>query len=226
MMLSTTEENYLKAIFKIAERTGSPAGTNAIAAAMETTAASVTDMLKRLADKGLLTYEKYRGVQLTGSGELAAIGLIRRHRLWEVFLANKLGFAWDEVHDLAEQLEHVQGEQLTERLDQFLGYPTFDPHGDPIPNAQGQWQPAAQVLLSALSVGQQGIISGVDDHDPAFLQYLTQLQLPLGTVLMVEAIFPYDQSISVCLSDGTRLTLSSKVASNLYVKSYATSLSF
>ena len=136
---STAEENYLKAIFKITEKEGKTATTNAIAAALNTTAASVTDMLKRLAEKDLINYEKYRGVQLSSGGEQIATILIRKHRLWEVFLVNKLGFAWDEVHELAEQLEHIQGEALVERLDEYLGRPQFDPHGDPIPDAEGRW---------------------------------------------------------------------------------------
>ncbi len=129
MTITHAEENYLKAIFKISEKEARAASTNAIAAEMQTTAASVTDMLKRLAEKSLIDYERYRGVELTEAGNRLATALIRKHRLWEVFLVDKLGFAWDEVHDLAEQLEHVEGNNLVDRLDTFLGYPKFDPHG-------------------------------------------------------------------------------------------------
>ncbi len=217
-MISQAEENYLKAIFKISEKESKAASTNAIAAEMQTTAASVTDMLKRLAEKSLIDYEKYRGVQLTPEGNKVATALIRKHRLWEVFLVDKLGFAWDEVHELAEQLEHVQGNDLVSRLDDFLGHPKFDPHGDPIPNADGQWTFRQQALLSTLQTGDRGIVTGVEDHSPAFLQYLDQIGLSLGATLELLERFPYDQSMRVLTQDGQAITLSDKVGQNLYVK--------
>ena len=217
-MTSQAEENYLKAIFKISEKESKAASTNAIAAEMQTTAASVTDMLKRLAEKSLIDYEKYRGVQLTPAGNKIATALIRKHRLWEVFLVEKLGFAWDEVHELAEQLEHVQGNDLVGRLDGFLGHPKFDPHGDPIPNAEGQWAFRQQALLSTLQTGEQGVITGVEDHSSAFLQYLDQMGLILGAKLELLERFPYDQSLRIRTQDGQELTLSEKVGQNLYVK--------
>ena len=161
-MITHAEENYLKAIFTIAEKEAGPALTNAIATLMQTSAASVTDMLKRLSDKQLISYEKYRGVQLTQEGNRVATVLIRKHRLWEVFLVDKLGFAWDEVHELAEQLEHVQGDELVSRLDQFLGRPRFDPHGDPIPDAEGRWTYRKQAPLATLQPGSYTVqVSGV-----------------------------------------------------------------
>lgn len=217
-MISQAEENYLKAIFKISEKDPKPASTNAIAAEMQTTAASVTDMLKRLAEKNLIDYEKYRGVQLTASGNAVATALIRKHRLWEVFLVDKLGFAWDEVHELAEQLEHVQGNDLVGRLDTFLGHPKFDPHGDPIPNAEGQWAFRQQALLSTLQAGDRGVVTGVEDHSSAFLQYLDQMGLILGARLELLERFPYDQSVRVRTQNGQEITLSEKVGQNLYVK--------
>lgn len=217
-MISHAEENYLKAIFKISEKEAKAASTNAIAAEMQTTAASVTDMLKRLAEKNLIDYEKYRGVQLTTEGSRVATALIRKHRLWEVFLVDKLGFAWDEVHDLAEQLEHVQGNNLIDRLDTFLGHPKFDPHGDPIPDAEGRWSFRQQVLLSTLKPGDRAAVTGVDDHSPAFLQYLDQLGLTLGAGLELLERFPYDQSLRVRTPDGRELVLSEKVGQNLFVK--------
>lgn len=217
-MISQAEENYLKAIFKISEKEAKAASTNAIAAEMQTTAASVTDMLKRLADKNFIDYEKYRGVQLTEEGNRLATALIRKHRLWEVFLVDKLGFAWDEVHDLAEQLEHVQGNSLVNRLDAFLGHPKFDPHGDPIPDAEGRWSFRQQVLLSTLKPGDRAAVTGVDDHSPAFLQYLDQLGLTLGAGLELLERFPYDQSLRVRRPDGRELVLSEKVGQNLFVK--------
>ncbi len=216
--MSITEENYLKAIFKLSEREAGPVTTNAIASAMQTTAASVTDMLKRLSEKALVEYEKYRGVLLTPQGHTVATHLIRRHRLWEVFLTEKLGFSWDAVHDVAEELEHVNKPELIDRLDRYLGYPRFDPHGDPIPDAEGQWHQRHQVLLSTLQPGQKGIVTGVDDHAPAFLQYLDQLGLALGTPLEVVRCVPYDHSVQVALTDGQQVALSGKVAQHLFVK--------
>ena len=215
-MHSPAEENYLKAIFKIAEKEGKVAGTNAIAAVLQTTAASVTDMLKRLSDKTLIVYERYRGVQLTEEGNRVATGLIRKHRLWEVFLVDKLGFAWDEVHDIAEQLEHIQSEALVKRLDLFLGHPRFDPHGDPIPDAEGRWTHRPQALLATLTPGQQATITGVNEHSPAFLQYLNQLGLGLGTHLEVLERFDYDRSVRVQAGDKA-MVLSEKVCQNLWM---------
>jgi len=216
-MHSHAEENYLKAIFKISEKEAKAASTNAIAAEMQTTAASVTDMLKRLAEKNLIDYEKYRGVQLTEEGGRVATVLIRKHRLWEVFLTEKLGFAWDEVHDLAEQLEHVQGDSLVDRLDAFLGYPKFDPHGDPIPDAQGRWAFRPQVLLSNMRPGDSGTVTGVNDHSAAFLQYLDQLGIALGIRIELLERIPFDQSVRVRMQEGRELTLSEKVGQNLFL---------
>lgn len=216
--ITQAEENYLKAIFKIEEKETKPVLTNAIAAAMQTTAASVTDMLKRLSDKQLITYEKYRGVQLTEEGNRLATALIRKHRLWEVFLVDKLGFAWDEVHELAEQLEHVHGNNLVQRLDNFLGHPKFDPHGDPIPDANGRWTFRPQALLATLQPGDRGIVTGVDDHSSTFLQYLDQLGLTLGAELELLERFPYDQSVKVRTRDQREFVLSDKVTQNLFVK--------
>lgn len=216
-MASQTEENYLKAIFKIAEKNSAAVTTNALAAAMQTTAASATDMIKRLADKQLVVYEKYRGVALTEEGSRIATALIRAHRLWEVFLVDKLQFSWDEVHDMAEELEHIPGAMLIERLDAFLGHPKFDPHGDPIPDANGQWARQTRVLLAELPLGERGTVSGVDDHSPAFLQYLNQIGLTLGAPVELLERFAYDQSVRVRAAEGRELVLSEKVCQNLFV---------
>jgi len=215
-MNTSAEENYLKAIFKIAEKDPSPVLTNALAAAMGNSAASATDMLKRLSDKQLVTYEKYRGVTLTEEGNRIATALIRKHRLWEVFMVDKLGFAWDEVHEFAEQLEHIQGDHLTERLDEFLGHPRFDPHGDPIPDAQGRWLRRAQARLSTLAPGQRCFVTGVDDHSPHFLQYLDELGLGLGAELELLERTAYDQSLKVNIGH-REMVLSEKVSQNLFV---------
>jgi DtxR family transcriptional regulator, Mn-dependent transcriptional regulator len=216
-MISHAEENYLKAIFKIAEKDDKAVNTNAISAAMQTTAASVTDMLKRLAEKNLVQYERYKGVLLTAEGSRLATALIRKHRLWEVFLVDKLGFSWDEVHDLAEQLEHVQGEALVQRLDVFLGRPRFDPHGDPIPDAEGRWVFRPQSALAILEPGAQGVITGVQEHSTAFLQYLGQQGLTLGISLEIIERFAFDQSVRVRTGAGEELTLSEKVSKNLLI---------
>ncbi|MBN8683548.1 MAG: metal-dependent transcriptional regulator [Chitinophagales bacterium] len=218
MTISHTEENYLKAIFKLAEKGQKSVSTNAIAAHMQTAAASVTDMLKRLAEKDLIAHEKYRGVQLSASGERMATALIRKHRLWEVFLTEKLGFSWDEVHDYAEQLEHVQGETLINRLDDFLGNPHFDPHGDPIPDAEGRWSFRPQALLATLQVGDKGVITGVEDHRPEFLQYLQQQGLVLGATLELLERFAFDQSVRIRAGATQIITLSEKATQNIYVK--------
>jgi len=214
--MSSTEENYLKAIFKILEKEEKGAGTNAIATAMNTTAASATDMIKRLAEKELVAYEKYRGVQLTDKGNTLATALIRKHRLWEVFLTEKLHFAWDEVHEMAEQLEHIRGEHLISRLDQFLGYPRFDPHGDPIPDEEGRWNYRPQELLSKLLPGQKGLVTGVNEHSPAFLQHLNQKGIALGTLIEVVEQFEFDHSIQIKIQD-KELIISDKVSKQLWV---------
>jgi len=215
--LSQTEENYLKAIFKICEKSGKSANTNAIAAQMETSAASVTDMLQRLAGKGLIHYEKYRGVTLTPDGSQIATNLVRKHRLWEVFLVEKLQFSWSEVHEIAEQLEHIKSEELVEQLDRFLGFPKFDPHGDPIPDADGNFARRKQRPLSELSPGEAGVVVGVQDHTAAFLDFLDQLGIGLGTQIEVEVCFPYDESMRVKIK-GNPMVLSHKVSHNLFVQ--------
>src|ERR1700754_3537644 len=178
-MNTFTEENYLKAIYHLSLPSGC-ASTNQIAAALNTKAASVTDMLKKLAEKELINYTKYQGVTLTASGEKIAISIIRKHRLWEYFLVEKLSFKWDEVHDVAEELEHISSKELVDRLDDFMGNPKYDPHGDPIPDSSGKFKTHDLKPVSALLVNESGIISGVRDHTPSFLQYLEKMQLTIG----------------------------------------------
>lgn len=214
-MNTFTEENYLKTIYHCALGGGS-ASTNQIAAATNTRAASVTDMLKKLADKKLINYTKYQGVTLTEEGERIAINIIRKHRLWEYFLVEKLDFKWDEVHEMAEELEHISSTELIDRLDKFMEYPKYDPHGDPIPDANGQFKRQELKPVSALAVMQTGVVAGVGDHTPAFLQYLERATLTLGTKLSVVEIIDYDHS--VVLEIGTkRINISREVAKNLLV---------
>ncbi len=216
--LSIAEENYLKAIYKITEQSDRPAATTAIADHMQTAAASVTDMLKRLADKKLIHYERYKGVMLSAQGMKIAKHLVRKHRLWEVFLVEKLGFGWDKVHDIAEQLEHIQSPELVERLNEFLGHPRFDPHGDPIPDAEGRFAERQQVLLCKLAEGERGVIVGVAEHAPSFLQFLDKLKLVLGTQLTVLERFEFDDSMRIQIHAHNEVLLSSKVTHNLFVQ--------
>ncbi len=216
--ISYTEENYLKAIFKIVEREGKSASNNAISTEMNTTAASVTDMLKRLADKELINYKSHKGVTLTSKGSKIATHLIRKHRLWEVFLVDKLNFSWDEVHEMAEQLEHIQAPELVERLDEFLGSPKFDPHGDPIPDAEGKFTFRKQAPLLELEEGEKGVVVGVQDHSSAFLQYLDRLELVLGTKVQLMERFDYDDSVKIILNGEKEQVLSKKVAQNLFIQ--------
>jgi DtxR family transcriptional regulator, Mn-dependent transcriptional regulator len=198
-MLSFTEENYLKAIFKISEREKKSASTNSIAKHLETTAASVTDMLKRLAEKELINYEKYKGVTLTNEGIKIATSLIRRHRLWEVFLVEKLRFDWQHVHDIAEELEHIYSEELIARLDAFLDYPRFDPHGDPIPNAEGQ-------------------VIGVKEHSNAFLKYLNQIKVKPGIEIQIIERIEFDGSLKIKVDKKDVHSISDIVGQTLLVK--------
>lgn len=216
--ISHTEENYLKAIFKISEKAEKPASTNAISTEIQTSAASVTDMLKRLSEKELIHYEKYKGVTLTDEGNRLATALIRKHRLWEVFLVDKLHFSWDEVHEMAEQLEHIKSDELVERLDDFLGKPKFDPHGDPIPDADGNFAVRKQVLLADMKSGDSGVIVGVHDHTTAFLQYLDRLDLVLGVGIKVIERFEYDESVKILLKGEKEQILSKKVCQNLFIQ--------
>jgi len=218
MRLSTAEENYLKAIFKISEKAKKSASTNAIAKLLSTSAASVTDMLKRLAEKELINYEKYKGVTLKPEGIKHATELIRKHRLWEVFLVKKLRFSWDQVHEIAEQLEHIESKELVMRLDAFLDYPKFDPHGDPIPNADGKFTIRSQTPLSDMHKGQQGTLVGVREHQTEFLKYLNSLSIKLGTRFTVLNSVPYDGSMQVSIDGKREITITSMVAQNLLIR--------
>ena len=215
--MTHSEENYLKAIYHLTVQLEAEVPTNAIAEMMETKASSVTDMLKKLADKALIHYIKYQGVSLTEKGMHAAKMIVRKHRLWEVFLVEKLAFTWDEVHDIAEQLEHIKSEQLINKLDDFLGNPTEDPHGDPIPDAQGKITKTEKLLLSELAESETAICVGVKDSSADFLQYLNKQKIALGAVIKVLGRENFDASLHLIIND-TPLTVSSKIAGNLYVK--------
>lgn len=215
--MTLSEENYLKTIYHLTSVTDTEVSTNAIAEKMETKASSVTDMLKKLAEKDWINYKKYQGVSLTPKGKMAAKMIVRKHRLWEVFLVDKLDFAWDEVHDIAEQLEHIKSEQLINKLDDFLGNPTKDPHGDPIPDRDGKIIAIEKVLLSELQPGQTCKCVGVKDSSTAFLKYLDNNRIALGTILKMLSKEVFDQSLTIA-TDGKEIVISHKIASNLYVK--------
>jgi DtxR family transcriptional regulator, Mn-dependent transcriptional regulator len=216
-MHSFTEENYLKAIFKLIEKGETEVSTNSIAEKMKTKAASVTDMIKKLADKRLINYQKYQGVTLTEQGRRVALTIIRKHRLWEMFLVEKLDFKWDEVHEIAEQLEHINSPELVERIDKFLNYPKFDPHGDPIPDANGKFTINKSSLLSELKVGEKGIITGVVDHSNAFLQYLDKTGIALGNEIKITEMIEYDKSISITINKKKNAHISNEVSKNILV---------
>lgn len=215
--MTFSEENYLKTIYHLTTISDSEVSTNAIAEMMETKASSVTDMLKKLSEKDLVHYKKYQGVSLTDAGKLTAKMIVRKHRLWEVFLVDKLDFSWDEVHDIAEQLEHIKSEQLINRLDDFLGNPTEDPHGDPIPDANGQIVKTEKQLLSELLENQNGICVGVKDTSSDFLKYLDKQGISLGSKIEIMGKESFDLSLKIKLND-RELTISNKIASNLFVK--------
>lgn len=217
-MNSRSEENYLKSIYALTQENENGASTNAIAEMLNTKASSVTDMVKRLAEKDLVFYKRYQGVTLTKAGHKIALSIVRKHRLWEVFLVEHLSFKWDEVHDIAEQLEHIRSSELTNRLDAFLGNPQFDPHGDPIPDAEGNIYERETKLLSELNESETGVIVGVNDSSSSFLQYLEGQKLVLGTRVHVKQRFDYDHSAVVVVNNDKELTLSHQVCHNLCLK--------
>ena len=216
-MNSFTEENYLKAIYKLQERNVEVVATSALAHAMGVHSPSVTDMLKKMAKKKLVIYQKSKGFKLTQKGKQVAVGIIRKHRLWEVFLVNKLGFKWDEVHDLAEELEHIHSETLTNKLDAYLGFPKTDPHGDPIPDANGELPKSKSVLLSSVQSGNLGKFTGVTDHSTSFLSYLDKIGISLGDTVIVSHIEEFDKNYTLKLKGDKQVIVSYKVANSLLI---------
>ncbi len=216
-MVTLSEENYLKAIYHLALRNDEKVSTNAIAQKMQTKASSATDMIKKLSEKGLVDYQKYKGVNLTEKGRLSAVSVIRKHRLWEVFLVDKLSFNWDEVHEVAEQLEHIKSEKLTQQLDAFLNYPTKDPHGDPIPDPSGNMPSTEKVLLAKIENHKHCICIGVKDSSAEFLQYLDKHNIALGTEITIVSKESFDESMTLKINK-TPLVISKEVSHNLFVK--------
>ena len=218
MNTSFTEENYLKTIFKLSEQTSGNVSTNAIADALQTKASSVTDMIKKLGEKNLLDHTRYQGVSLTEKGREKALGIVRRHRLWEVFLVKNLEIGWEEVHDIAEQLEHTNSEKLYEQLDKFLNFPRYDPHGDPIPDKEGKMQAASEISISDLTAGEEVTVQGIVDHQPDFLQFLDQINLIQGAKLKVIKKLEFDGSVNIETNKGNEVMISAYVAGNVLVK--------
>jgi DtxR family Mn-dependent transcriptional regulator len=214
--LSFTEENYLKSIFFLSTNAHNLVSTNALAQRLQSKAATVTDMLRRLAEKDLISYTPYKGAALSERGQKAAISILRKHRLWETFLVEKLEFGWEEVHEIAEELEHIRSAQLTEKLAAFLGHPDYDPHGDPIPNAAGVFPKRANFTLNNAKAGKRFAIKGVKDNSTEFLKYIRNTGIGLGDEIKVERVESFDNSLQ--LKHGSKtLTLSAMAASNIYV---------
>ena len=217
MKYSSSKENHIKAIFHLQEANGIVT-TNELAAALHTRPASVTDMLKKLKTQKLLLYERYKGFKLTSEGRKVALQIIRKHRLWEYFLVNKLQFGWDEVHEIAEELEHVTSKKLVDRLDEFLEFPATDPHGDPIPDSNGKITLMRQVDLLNLPLNKLAEVSSIGDQSPEMLELLTHKNIQLGTKLEVKKKFAFDNSVELKQKNQTAITISEHVAKNIFVK--------
>ena len=216
-MITLAEENYLKAILSISLSKKGRVSTNAIADEINTSAASVSDMLKKLQEKKLIKYQKYKGLELSKKGYNLAISIIRKHRLWETFLVNKLAFNWSEVHDIAEQLEHIKSTELINKLDAYLNYPKFDPHGEPIPTQTGRIPTSNTTLLNKLKIGNIGTVMGVTLDEKPFLDYLTQLNISIGTKIKLLEKIGFDQSLNIRIENQT-FHISKNVAEHLLIK--------
>jgi DtxR family Mn-dependent transcriptional regulator len=217
MKYSASKENHLKAIFHLQQQQG-VVTTNALAEALQTRPASVTDMLKKLKEQKLLNYERYKGFKLNNEGKKAAIQVIRKHRLWEYFLVKKLQFGWDEVHEIAEEMEHISSKKLVERLDAFLGFPETDPHGDPIPDSTGKIRMNKQLSLSEQPVNSTVEVSGIARQTTEMLELLQYNHIRLGTRLEIRRKFPFDESVEVRIRNRPAVTISAQVAKNILVK--------
>lgn len=216
-LMTRSEENYLKTIFHLGGGDSKSITTNAIAEQMETKPSSVTDMAKKLSEKGLVDYVRYQGISLTDAGINTALSIIRKHRLWEVFLVEKLDFTWDEVHEVAEQLEHIKSEKLIDKIDELLEFPKYDPHGDPIPTKDGKFQERDEKLLSDMPINSKGVCVGVKDSSVPFLKFLDKNNIALGNTIKVLDKEDFDNSLRIQM-EGKEMRISHQIASNLYVK--------
>lgn len=216
MNFTTSEENYIKSIYHLQQETGM-VNTNSLAAEMLTRPASVTDMLKKLKTKKLLQYEKYKGFKLNETGKKVALGVVRKHRLWEYFLVDKLGFDWDKVHPIAEELEHISSDELIKRLEQFLGNPGFDPHGDPIPDSHGKFRVLKQRPLSELPFKETFTVSSVGNQSQQMLEMLKHYHIRIATKLSVTRKFDFDGSLEIKVIKQAACIISEQVAKNVFV---------
>ena len=217
LMITNTEENYLKAIYSLStDRNEKELGTNELAKHLSISPATASSMLKKLKKKELIHYEKYGAISLLEKGQLIAFAVIRKHRLWETFLVEKMEFTWDEIHEVAEQLEHIKSKKLIDQLDKLLGYPEYDPHGDPIPNANGEVSGMHKTTLNEESVGKQLKVVGVKNDSPEFLQHITQLGLVINSKITIKSHHEFDGSLDAEIN-GKSLMISQKVAENIYV---------
>lgn len=217
MPFSVSEENYIKSIYHLQQQ-GNVVGTNELAMHLQTKPASVTDMLKKLKAKNLLHYEKYQGFTLSEEGSKVALSIVRKHRLWEYFLVNELQFGWDEVHAIAEELEHVSSALLVEKLDSYLSFPKFDPHGDPIPDINGKMEVRKQVNLNDLQLNCEAEVSAVGSQSSELLELLKHKNIGLGTVLKVVKKFSFDHSLEIKVKDFPAFSISQQLAQTLFLK--------
>jgi DtxR family transcriptional regulator, Mn-dependent transcriptional regulator len=213
---SSSKENYIKAVFHL-QQEEDVVSTNGLAKALSTKPASVTDMLKKLKTQKLLQYQPYKGVKLSAEGKKLALQIIRKHRLWEYFLVEKLGFGWEEVHEIAEELEHISSKKLIDRLDNFLGHPKTDPHGDPIPDGQGRMPVVEQTALLDLPLGVLASVVSVSNQSTSLLELLKHNKIGIGTRLLVSKRFEFDNSLELNLSGQPLITISEQLAANLFV---------
>ncbi len=217
-MATISKENYLKTIFNYKITRGENATTKKIANDLSVSNAAISDMAKKLADDGMISYEKYKGMELTAAGEKIALMVIRRHRLWELFLVKALGIGWNQVHDEAEKLEHHTSEFLIDKIDEYLGYPEFDPHGHPIPKKNGILPKSPKVIL--LSEAEKNVVYEfvrVDDRNSEVINYLIKVGLLLNTELTVVDKLAFDNSMTVSF-DNKVLSLSKELTNSIYVK--------
>ncbi|MBB6110331.1 iron (metal) dependent repressor, DtxR family [Mucilaginibacter lappiensis] len=216
-MYTLSEENYLKSIYRLSQQSNFKITPTAIAESLKNNPASVVDMIRKLTDKQLIEYDKKKGVKLTPVGLKDAVLIVRRHRLWEVFLLEKLGYHWDEIHDIAEELEHISDATLADRLDKFLGFPEYDPHGDPIPKANGKVPKPYSVTLADLKIGTNCRVAAVKDTSSSFLQYLQKLDIGIGTNIKLLEKITYDNSLVISINDKENTTVSQKFGENILV---------
>ncbi|WP_291777108.1 metal-dependent transcriptional regulator [Cecembia sp.] len=217
IQLTPAEESYLKAIYHISDEGKRTVSTNDISFQMKTKPASVSDMLRRLGEKEVIEYRKYYGVNITEEGKKLALQTIRKHRLWEVFLVEKLRFSWDEVHEVADELEHVKSKLLIQRLDEYLGFPKFDPHGDPIPDEYGDVRARPRLPLTDLELHATGQIVAVKDSSAAFLKYLDKVGAYIGARIRVMEKVEFDGSVEISVDNKKNIFMSKDVAANVLV---------